>query len=52
VVVVTESIKFLRKSVARFARAEQVDTVVTDVDISPEDKSNLEDRGVSVVIAE
>ncbi len=53
VVVVTESAKFYRKSVARFVSVEdQVHALVTDVDIPVEEKANLEDRGVEVIIAE
>ena len=52
VVVVTESVKFCRKSLARFAGVDQVHAVVVDTDIPLEDVANLEDRGVKVIIAE
>jgi len=51
VVVVTESSKFGRRAFARYATPDQVDTVVTDSHLPAEDRLNLEERGVSVLIA-
>ncbi|MHB9026844.1 MAG: DeoR/GlpR family DNA-binding transcription regulator [Armatimonadota bacterium] len=52
VVVVTESAKFGRRAFARFARPDEVHTVVTDHRLSPEDRRNLEEQGVTVLPAE
>lgn len=52
IVIVTESWKFGHKALVRFASLEDVHTVVTDADITPEDRANLEDAGISLLIAE
>lgn len=52
VIVVTESAKFERRSFARSMVPQQVQYVVTDPALSDRDRSNLEDRGVKVLIAE
>lgn len=52
IVIVTESWKFGRKALVRFASLSDVDTVVTDLDISPEDRANLEESGIRVLLAE
>ncbi len=52
VVVVTESRKFGRTAFARFAAIEDVDTVVTDAGLSLLDRQRLEERGVTVLIAD
>lgn len=51
VVVVTESAKFGRRAFSRYAKIQEVSTVVTDVGISPRDRLNLEERGVQVILA-
>ncbi|MHB9036189.1 MAG: DeoR/GlpR family DNA-binding transcription regulator [Armatimonadota bacterium] len=52
VVVVTESTKFGRRAVARYATIQDVDLLVTDDRISPIDKTRLEQQGVTLMIAE
>jgi len=52
VVVVAESIKFNRRAFARYATPQQVQYLVTDSGITARDRSNLEERGVNVMIAE
>lgn len=52
VVVVTESIKFGRRAFVRYATPDQVDMVVTDDHLSAEDRLNLEERGITVLIAD
>lgn len=52
VIVVTESSKFGRRSFARFAVPQQIAYLITDSNISARDRSNLEDRGVKVLITE
>lgn len=49
VIVVTESAKFGRSAFARYAAVEQVDTLVTDSGLTPADRSNLEERGVTIL---
>ena len=51
VIIVTDSSKFLRKSLAFICALDRIDTVVTDEGILPEDKKRLEDAGISVIIA-
>ena len=51
-VVVTESAKFKRRALARYALPSEVDILVTDPGISEEDKTNLEDAGTEVLIAD
>ncbi|MHB0999719.1 MAG: DeoR/GlpR family DNA-binding transcription regulator [Armatimonadota bacterium] len=51
VVVVAESEKFSRRAFVRYAKPENVHTVVTDSGLSDEDRANLEDQGVNVLIA-
>jgi len=50
VVVVTASAAFARRSFARYAVPQQVQYVVTDAGLSPRDRANLEERGVTVLI--
>jgi len=50
VVVVTESAKFGRRAFSRYATVQDVNTVVTDPGVSPADKRNLEERGVTVIV--
>ncbi|MGB9620021.1 MAG: DeoR/GlpR family DNA-binding transcription regulator [Armatimonadota bacterium] len=52
VIVVTESSKFGRRAFARYAPVEAVSAVVTDAQISAQDRQNLADRGVEVIITE
>ena len=51
VVLVTESAKFGRRAFARFAEPGQVHTLVTDAGLSPQDRANLEESGIKVVVA-
>ena len=52
VVVVTESAKFGRRAFARYALVEGADIVVTDACISPEDRRNLTERGITLIVAD
>ena len=52
VVVVTQSSKFEKRAFSRYAGVEAIHVIVTDSWISPQDKSNLQDKGVKVIIAE
>jgi DeoR/GlpR family transcriptional regulator of sugar metabolism len=52
VVVVAESWKFARKAFVRYATPDQIDTVVTDTGLPPEDHRNLEANGIKVLLAE
>jgi len=52
VVVVTESWKFGRKGFVRYAKPEQVHTLVTDARLSSTDRTNLTESGINVLIAE
>lgn len=51
VILVTDSSKFNRKSLAFICPMESIHTVVTDKGISAEDKQRLLDNGIKVVIA-
>jgi DeoR family transcriptional regulator of aga operon len=51
VILVADSSKFLRKSLALICPINRIDVVVTDEGISNEDKKILEDSGVKVLIA-
>ncbi|HOW30236.1 MAG TPA: transcriptional repressor AgaR [Bacteroidales bacterium] len=51
VIVVTDSSKFHRKSLAFICANDRIDTVVTDSGISDEDKKRLEDAGIQVIVA-
>ncbi len=51
VIIVTDSSKFLRRSLAFICALDRIDTVVTDDAILPEDKKRLEDAGINVIIA-
>jgi DeoR family transcriptional regulator of aga operon len=50
-IVVTDSSKFSRKSFAFICPVEKVDAVVTDSNIPPEIKKNLENKNIKVLIA-
>jgi DeoR family transcriptional regulator of aga operon len=51
VIVVADSSKFLRKSLAFICKLDRIDTVITDSGISEDDKKRLEDAGIKVIIA-
>ncbi len=51
VIVVTDSSKFLRKSLAFICKLDRIDTVITDSGISADDKKRLEDAGVKLIVA-
>jgi DeoR family transcriptional regulator of aga operon len=51
VIVVTDSSKFLKRSLAVIAPISKVDILVTDSGISSKDQKELEDAGVQVIIA-
>ncbi len=50
VIVVADSSKFNRRSFAFIAPRSAVDIVITDAEITPEDKSNLENSGIRVIV--
>jgi DeoR family transcriptional regulator of aga operon len=51
VIVVADSSKFLRKSLAFICKLERIDTVITDSCILDEDRKRLVDAGIKVIIA-
>ena len=51
VIVVADSSKFLRKSLAFICKLDRIDCVITDSGISDEDKKRLQDAGVKIIIA-
>ncbi len=51
VIVVTDSSKLLRKSLAFICKLDRIDIVITDSDITADDKKRLEDSGINVIIA-
>lgn len=51
VILVTDSSKFKRKSLAFICGLEKIKKVVTDKGIQPDDKKRLEDAGIEVLIA-
>jgi DeoR family transcriptional regulator of aga operon len=50
VIVVADSSKFLRKSLAFICKLDRIDTVITDSGILEEDKKRLEDAGIRVIL--
>ena len=50
VIVVTDSTKFLRKSLAFICKTDSIDTVITDSGITDDDKKRLEDAGIKVIV--
>lgn len=52
VILVTDSSKFGRKSMAFICEPSRINTVITDEGISSEDKKRLEDAGIKVIIAQ
>ncbi len=51
VIVVADSSKFLRKSLAFICKLDRIDTVITDSGILEEDKKRLVDAGIKVIVA-
>jgi DeoR family transcriptional regulator, aga operon transcriptional repressor len=51
VIVVADSSKFLRKSLAFICKLDQINTVITDSGITDIDNKRLEDAGIKVIIA-
>jgi len=51
VIIVTDSSKFLRKSLAFICNLDRIHNVITDAGISDEDKKRLTDAGINVIIA-
>ena len=51
VVVLADSSKIGREHLVSFARVGSIDVIVTDSDISTNDRNNLSDKGIEVVIA-
>jgi DeoR family transcriptional regulator, aga operon transcriptional repressor len=51
VILVADSSKFLRRSLAFICALDRIDCVVTDDAILPDDKKRLEDAGIKVIIA-
>ena len=51
VILVTDSSKFKRKSLAFICTIDKIKTVITDSGIPGDDKSRLEAAGVEVIIA-
>jgi DeoR family transcriptional regulator of aga operon len=51
VIVVCDSSKFLRRSLAYICGIDKIHSVITDSGISDEDRKRLEDAGVKVIIA-
>ncbi len=51
VIVLVDSSKFKKRSLAFICNINQIDKVITDANISPEDKKRLQDSGVEVIIA-
>jgi len=51
VIVVADSSKFLRKSLAFICKLDRIDTVITDAGILEDDKKRLNDAGIKVIIA-
>jgi len=49
VIVVADSSKFLRKSLAFICKLDRIDTVITDSGILDEDKKRLEDAGIKII---
>jgi DeoR family transcriptional regulator of aga operon len=50
VIVVTDSSKFLRRSLAFICKTNRINTVVTDSGISVDDKKRLEDAGIRIIV--
>lgn len=51
VIVLADSTKFARRSLALICTPQQIDTVITDSNITEEDRKRLEDAGIQVIIA-
>jgi DeoR family transcriptional regulator of aga operon len=50
VIVVTDSSKFLRRSLAFICKLDKIDIVITDPGIADVDKKRLEDSGIKVIV--
>ncbi len=51
VILVADSSKFLRKSLAYICDLEKIHTVITDEGISEEDRKRIEDAGINLILA-
>jgi len=51
VIILTDSSKFLRRSLAYICGIEKVHTIVTDKGINEEDRKRLEDSGIKILVA-
>jgi DeoR family transcriptional regulator, aga operon transcriptional repressor len=51
VIVVADSSKFLRKSLAFICKLDRIDTVITDSRITEDDRKRLQDAGINIIIA-
>lgn len=51
VIIVADSSKFLRRSLAFICKLDLIDTVITDSGISENDKKRLEDANIKVIVA-
>jgi DeoR family transcriptional regulator, aga operon transcriptional repressor len=51
VIIVTDSSKFLRKSLAFICKLDRIDTVITDPGIAADDRKRLEDANIKLIIA-
>jgi len=51
VIIITESVKLGQRAFSRFATIQQVHTIVTDSNLSSEDRANLEAQGISIIFA-
>jgi DeoR family transcriptional regulator of aga operon len=51
VILVADSSKFNRKSLAHICPVSRIDVIITDGGISPSDHKKLEDHGIRVIIA-
>ncbi|MBN2485016.1 MAG: DeoR/GlpR transcriptional regulator [Bacteroidales bacterium] len=51
VIIVADSSKFKRKSLAFICPLEKITTIITDDGISPEDQKRLSEKGINVIIA-
>ena len=51
VILVSDSSKFNRKSLAHICAPSKIDVIITDEGLSPADQKQLEDSGIRVLIA-
>lgn len=52
VILVTDSSKFKRKSLALICNLSKINKVITDAAVAEDDKKRLEEAGIEVIIAE